>query len=359
MNRYAADYTILNRGSNPDTSRETDMTKKGIHLYSGGLDSILSAKLLLDQGIELIGLHFVLPFFPPDADPDKSLPAKRARDIGLNVRHIRCGADYMAMAKNPPHGFGSQVNPCIDCKIFFLRHAAEVMREENAAFVSTGEVIGQRPMSQQKVTMRHILKEAGLDGYLLRPLCAQRLAPTIAEEQGIVDRSKLLDITGRGRFRQLELAAKWGITDYASPAGGCLFTDPHVAPRILDLYGQSSGFGIDDVYMLSFGRHFRLNERAKFIVPRDEKETIEIEKYRREADMLLTPDFPGPSIFVRGEVSDDEIPFLVSVIVRYGKLGKNGTARVDISRRGEHIMSVDAQGPADDGILDSMRLGPR
>ncbi len=332
------------------------MQKKGIHLYSGGLDSVLSAKLLIDQGIEVIGLHFVLPFSPPDEDPAESVPAKRARDIGLNLRFIRCGMDYMEMAANPPHGFGSQMNPCIDCKIFFLRYAAEIMRAEDAAFVSTGEVIGQRPMSQQRVTMRHILKEAGLDGYLLRPLSALRLPPTIAEEQGIVDRSKLLDITGRGRFRQLELASQWGITDFATPAGGCLFTDPHVASRIKDLYDHQP-FTLNDMYLLSFGRHFRMNENVKFIVPRNEKETKEVEKYRNEADLLLTPDFPGPSILVRGIATADMIPFLVSVIVRYGKCGTIGSPRVDVFRKGNLIMTVDAGDPVPDDILDSMRLG--
>jgi tRNA-specific 2-thiouridylase len=332
------------------------VNKKGIHLYSGGLDSMLAAKLLLDQGIELVGLHFILPFFPPDADPEESIPARRARSIGLNCRFIRCDMEFMAMAQNPPHGFGSQMNPCIDCKIFFLRKAAEVMRAENAAFVSTGEVIGQRPMSQMKSTMRHIIKETELDGYLLRPLSALKLPPTVAETEGIVDRTKLLDIAGRGRSRQMEFAARWGISDYAAPAGGCLFTDLNVARRIKDLYIHHPDYGLNDLYMLSFGRHFRLTDTTKFIVSRNERETIELEKYRDDSELFLVSDFPGPSIFVKGKADDDIIPFLVSVMVRYGKIDKDGSPRAIVYRRGIAAGQFDAHVSADDNILDTMHI---
>ena len=172
--------------------QEQAVLKKGIHLYSGGLDSIVSAKLLLDQGIDLIGLHFVLPFFPLDYDPSTSHSSEIARQIGLKLRYIRCGEDYMAMAKNPSHGFGKQMNPCIDCKIFFMKKAAEIMKEEGAAFVSTGEVVGQRPMSQMKNMLNHLIHETELEGKLLRPLSAKILKETDAEKEGIVDRNLLL-----------------------------------------------------------------------------------------------------------------------------------------------------------------------
>ncbi|HEY1405134.1 MAG TPA: tRNA 4-thiouridine(8) synthase ThiI [Spirochaetota bacterium] len=332
------------------------MAKKGIHLYSGGLDSVLSAKLLLDQGIDLIGLHFILPFFPSDSDPEQSAPAKRARDIGLKLRFVRCGMDYMAMAQNPPHGFGSEMNPCIDCKIFFLKYAADLMHAEDAAFVSTGEVVGQRPMSQMKAMMRHIMKETSLDGRLLRPLSALLLPPTIAENEGIVDRSKLLNFSGRGRTQQKELAAKWGIVDFATPAGGCLFTDPNVARRIKDLYAHHPKYNLNDMYLLSLGRHFRMEGGVKLIVARNEPETIELEKYAGEADLFLSPDFPAPCIFVRGIATIDMVPFLVSVMVRYGKLGKSGSPQVNVSRKGKLLMTVDAGDAVSDETLEPMRI---
>jgi tRNA-uridine 2-sulfurtransferase len=330
--------------------------KKGIHLYSGGLDSVVSAKLLLDQGIELIGLHFVLPFISPTIDPRTFTSSRRAEAIGLPLRFERCGAEYMKMAQNPPHGFGSHMNPCIDCKIFFLRRAAEIMREVGASFVSTGEVIGQRPMSQKKDMLNHILKESGLEGRLLRPLSALKLKPTIAEDEGIVDRSRLLDISGRGRYRQMSLAEQWGITDYAAPAGGCLFTDPNVARRIKDLYEHTASYTLDDVYLLSLGRHFRMNDSMKFIVPRNEEETLEIESYAAKADLFIRPDFAGPCLFVRGKFREEDIAFLVSVIVRYGKPGKNGTNDLHVITSDGRQAVYSADTAADDSQLERMRI---
>jgi tRNA U34 2-thiouridine synthase MnmA/TrmU len=330
--------------------------RKGIHLYSGGLDSLLAAKLLMDQGIELVGLHFVLPFAPLDADPDASDESRRAANIGLKLRHERCGMDYIKMAANPPHGFGSNMNPCIDCKIFFMRRAAQIMKEEGASFVSTGEVLGQRPMSQTKDMLNHIKKETELDGFLLRPLSALLLKPTIAEDEGIVDRSKLLDISGRGRSRQMALAAEWGITDYAAPAGGCLYTDPNVARRIKDLYRYHSDFCERDLYLLSFGRHFRLNEKARMIVSRNEHETNELEKYAPHADLFLRPDFTGPCIYVAGDVSGVDVNFLVSVLARYGTPGKHGTEKVFVSGRDGFTEERSAGAPADDAVLEAMRI---
>jgi len=333
------------------------MIRKGIHLYSGGLDSLLSAKLLIDQGIDLVGLHFILPFFAPDFDAENSAPAVRAHRIGLKLRFIRCGEEYMKMAQNPPHGFGSHMNPCIDCKIFFMRKAAEIMRNEEASFVSTGEVIGQRPMSQKRDMMTHILKVSGLEGRLLRPLSALKLKPTIPESEGIVDRSGLLDISGRGRFRQIELAHAFGITDYAAPAGGCLFTDPIIAKRIKDLYEFHPAYSMNDLYLLSFARHFRLDGKTRFIVSRNEEETLAIEKCKDDADLFMWPDFAAPCIYLVGNADDLAIAFLASVITRYGKPGKNGTTKIFAKRKGsDDIIELDASGSASDATLESMRI---
>lgn len=330
--------------------------RKGIHLYSGGLDSLLAAKLLMDQGIELIGLHFILPFSSPDSDPAVSDESRRAALVGLKLRHERCGMDYIRMAANPPHGFGSNMNPCIDCKIFFMRRAAQIMEEEGASFVSTGEVVGQRPMSQTKDMMNHIRKEAGLEGRLLRPLSALKMKPTIAEEEGIVDRTKLLDIFGRGRYRQLSLAKEWGITDFAAPAGGCLYTDPNVARRIKDLYKYHPDFCQRDLYLLSFGRHFRLSEKTKIIVSRNEHETNELEKYHQYADLFIRPDFAGPCIFVSGDAAGIDVPFLVSIVTRYGTPGKNGSEKVAAVYKDLSEEELRVSGKADDAVLEGMRI---
>ena len=332
------------------------MIKKGIHLYSGGLDSLLSAKLLIDQGIDLTGLHFVLPFFPPDFDPAQTHTAELARRIGLNLRFIRCGEEYMAMAKNPPHGFGKEMNPCIDCKIFFLTKAAQIMEEEGAAFVSTGEVVGQRPMSQMKNTMTHILKQTGLQGKLLRPLSAKILSETDAEKAGIVDRSLLLDINGRGRDRQIALAEQWGIRDYAPPAGGCLFTDPHIAPRIKDLYTRIPEFSLLDVYLLSVGRHFKLRDDTTFIVPRREEETLALDKHRDSADLYMYSEFPGPSVYVRGPYREEDIQLIASFIARYGKPEIGPESIVVIRKGSDSPERIPCPAPAGDALIDSMRI---
>ena len=332
------------------------MQKKGIHLYSGGLDSLLSAKLLIDQGIELIGLHFILPFLAPDYDPETSHSAELARRIGLKLRYIRCAEEYMEMAKNPPHGFGKQMNPCIDCHIFFLRKAAQIMEEEGAAFVSTGEVLGQRPMSQMKHMLNHIINETELKGRLLRPLSAKLLPETDAEKEGIVDRSLLLDINGRGRDRQISLAEGWGIHDYAPPAGGCLFTDPHIATRIEDLYTRTPDFSMLDVYFLSVGRHFKLGDKTTFIVPRREAETDALEKHKESADLYMYSDFPGPCVYVRGPYAEDDITLLASFIARYGKPDRGPTDLIFVMKKGQSAGEIHCPPPAPESLIDSMRI---
>lgn len=207
---------------------------KCILLYSGGLDSLLAGKVLLDEGIDVTGLHCILPYYPPDVDTEDLKESIIAKQIGLKLVHYRCGDEYINMLKNPPHGYGKHINPCIDCKIFFINKAAEIMIETGSDFVATGEVVGQRPMSQYKNTLIHI-ENSTLKGRLLRPLSAKLLKPTIPEMNGIVNREKLYDISGRGRSRQIELAKYFGIKDYSSPAGGCLFTDSFISSRIKDL----------------------------------------------------------------------------------------------------------------------------
>lgn len=295
------------------------MSAKGILLYSGGLDSLLAAKLLMDQGVELIGLHFILPFYPPDFDFEELHSVKQAKDIGLKLEFYKCGREYLDMLKNPMHGYGKNINPCIDCKIFFIKKASEYMVRYNADFVATGEVVGQRPMSQLKHTLKHIEKSTDLKGRLLRPLSAKILEPTIAEIEGKIDRNRLLDINGRGRKRQLELAAHYGIKDYASPAGGCLFTDKNISSRIKDIFENETDINETDIYSATIGRHYRTDNNLKLIVARNEKEGVELEKIKNYADCMIYPEFSGPTIFAKGIICEEDIEMIKSVMTKYGR----------------------------------------
>jgi len=331
------------------------MRKKGILLYSGGLDSLIAARLLLDQGIELTGLYCVLPFVPPHTNPATLEAAKMAAQINLPLEYHRLGREYLDIIKNPPHGYGKEMNPCVDCKIYFMKIAGRLMREEDAAFVATGEVVGQRPMSQLKNTMRHIEKESGLQDYLLRPLSAKILAPTRAEREGIVDRERLLDINGRGRKRQMALAEEYGIQQYQSPAGGCFFTDPYIAGRVRDLVDHQPGFTAVDTYLLTVGRHLRPSPSAKIIVARNSDENDILEEYREGAACMIIPGFRGPLALVTGDPRPEDITLGARVIARYGKFG-NGPGVLEIHEGEDSVRTLEISEPADDAVIDSMRI---
>ncbi len=331
------------------------MAPQGILLYSGGLDSLLAARVLMEQGLELLGVQFILPFTPPDSDPEESEAAHGARSIKLPLRFYRCGRDYVEMVRNPSHGYGKHVNPCIDCKIFFLRAAKGIMKDENASFVATGDVVGQRPMSQMKHMLLHIEKESGLRGYLLRPLSAKLLRPTLAESAGIVDRERLHGISGRSRSMQMELAKKYAITEYSSPAGGCLLTDAAMESRIRDFFHHYEDFTMMDFYLITIGRHYRLNESVKIIVGRNERENLELQKYRDTADLYLLPEFKGPVIWVRGDTDGEIVRRILSVMARYGTYNE-GNNVVRLYKKGVESGALSCSGPYTDKELDSMRI---
>ena len=292
---------------------------KGIVLFSGGLDSLLAARVLMDQDLEIIGYHCILPFVAPDLRTDELDPVKIAVQIHLPVRTHRCGSEYIDIIRNPPHGYGKHANPCIDCHIYFIKKAAEYMREVGADFVATGEVVGQRPMSQMKHTMNHIEKVTGLKGRLVRPLSAKLLKPTQPEIDGIINRDLLCGINGRSRKVQFDLAVKYNIHEYSSPSGGCLFTDTNIAKRVKDLLLWHVDVQIHDLYLLTIGRHFRISEKAKAIVSRNEDENNELIKYKDKADYFFLPEFKGPSTYVKGSISENEIIEIGEIVCRYGK----------------------------------------
>jgi len=266
---------------------------KALILFSGGLDSILAAKLLIEQGIEVQGLIFKSYFF------DFERAKQTAKEIGIKLRTNDFSKEHLKMVKCPKYGYGKNMNPCIDCHALMFKIAKQIMKKENFDFVATGEVLGERPMSQNKNALKLIEKESGLNEYLLRPLSAKLLEPTEVEKRGLVGREKLLDIRGRSRKRQLELAKKWKIKEYPNPAGGCLLTDPDFSKRLKKILDKYPEAGENDIVLLKFGRHF-WNDSAKIIIGRNHQENLEIKKLRQKNDVLIElKDLTGPTTLIR------------------------------------------------------------
>lgn len=277
------------------------MKIKALALVSGGLDSLLAAKLIKGQGIEVIGVHFKIPFCKLDIR--KSLP-----DIGIKLLEFDLGADFLSLIKNPRYGFGSNLNPCIDCKILMFTKAKELLLELKANFVITGEVLGQRPMSQTKQALKLIKHRSGLEDLLLRPLSAQFFPPSLPEKEGWVRRDKLLNFNGRMRTPQMQLAKKLGISKYANPAGGCLLTDPCFSKRLDELLRHEE-LNLDNLALLKVGRHFRLEKESRLVVGRDEGENRLLMQLARPGDYLFFPqkDLAGPTSLARGLMTLDLI----------------------------------------------------
>lgn len=263
---------------------------RGIGLLSGGLDSILAVKVLQRQNLELTGLTFVTPFFGPEAG------LEAGRMAGISMEAVDIGELHMEMLKNPKYGYGSQMNPCIDCHALMLREAGKIMERSGADFLFTGEVLGQRPMSQRRDSLRSVEKLSGYPGRILRPLTAKHLPPTMVEQEGLVDRDQLLDIHGRGRKPQIELAARFGIVDYPQPGGGCMLTKEGFADRLrmfLDRYPEAKSA---DVEFLKWGRVGRLPHGGVCMIGRNKMENQGLARLSREQDrVLLIPDFPSPT----------------------------------------------------------------
>jgi len=321
--------------------------KKAIVLISGGLDSHLAAKLVQSQDIDIIPLNFWIPFCQRKKKivPKDSLSLE-ADNLGRDLKIVDIREEFLALLKKPQHGFGANINPCIDCKILMLRRAKELMKELDASFVVTGEVLGQRPMSQHRQSLEIIEKESGLEGLLLRPLSAKLLAETIPEKEGWVDRNKLLDFNGRSRRPQMELAKKFNINDYPNAAGGCLLTDPEFSKRLKDLIKHQE-LNIDNIELLKIGRHFRISPEAKLVVGRDEKENEQLVNSAKENDYLFYPneELAGPVSVGRGVLNADLIRLACSITCRYCDL--NGQTSADIIYRRipeteERRLTVDA-----------------
>jgi len=261
---------------------------------------MLAAKILMEQGIKVKGVTFKSCFFGP------AEAKAAAENLGIELKVVDFSKEHLKMTKNPKHGYGKNMNPCIDCHLLMLKRAKGIMEKERFDFVATGEVLGERPMSQNRQSLKLIEKECGLSGYLLRPLSAKLLEPTEVEKKGLVDREKLLDIRGRSRKRQIELAKKWKINRYPSPAGGCLLTDPDFSKRLKELLDKHSEIGRNDIELLKLGRHFWLvptragAETIKIVVGRNHQENLEIKRIRQKDDILIElKDLAGPTTLIR------------------------------------------------------------
>ncbi|MGD8471919.1 MAG: tRNA 4-thiouridine(8) synthase ThiI [Desulfobacterales bacterium] len=288
---------------------------RALGLCSGGLDSTLAGLVLRDQGIEVEWITFETPFFTAA----KARKASAKTGIPLTVKPIY--PVYIKMLKNPPAGYGKQMNPCMDCHALMFRLAGEMMSEKKFDFLFSGEVLGQRPMSQTKSSLHYVEKHSGFKGYILRPLSARKLPETIPEKNGLVDRERLLDIAGRGRKQQIALAEKFGLTDYPAPAGGCLLTEVGYSKRLKDLFDHQDECTEAQLHLLKYGRHFRLNSGTKLIVGRTQEDNERILKYHDpQTDTVIdVKDYPSPLGLVPGGGKKDVIYLASSICVGYSK----------------------------------------
>ena len=278
---------------------------KALAMLSGGLDSILATKLIINQGIEVEAINFQ-GFFCSCKGSNVGVD-ETARLLGVPLKVVTVGCNYLAMLRNPKHGYGKNVNPCVDCKIYMLKEAKKHAKKIGAAFIITGEVLNERPMSQHLQALRIIEEESGLTGKLLRPLSAQLLPETIPEKKGIVKRSRLLNLCGRSRKPQIKLAKELGITRFPSPSGGCLLTEAEFAARLRDLFKHRKRCSVDEVALLRVGRHFRFGEN-KIIVGRDEKENKTLMEEKGRHDLAFEASgIPGPTSLLQGQKSKKAI----------------------------------------------------
>ncbi len=293
-----------------------------VALLSGGLDSSLAVKMMIDQGIAVTAVHFTSPFCNCTSRNAgcRNQAVKVAYEFGVPIRVIHKGMDYMRIVQNPPHGHGRGMNPCIDCRIYILKKVKEMMAGIGASFVVTGEVLGQRPMSQHRAAIRNIEKESQLEGRILRPLSAQHFPPTLPDQQGIVDRQKLLSFSGRSRKPQIDLAEKLGVKDYPCPAGGCLLTDPVIAGRLRDLFAYVPAYDLADLHLLKIGRHFRLNPELKIILGRNKLENEQIQAFAKAGSVLFKPfDFRGPTCLASGSLETQTEGMIGEMMAKYSQ----------------------------------------
>jgi len=306
--------------------------KKAVALISGGLDSMLAAKNIMAQGVHVEGINFFTGFCVEGhthaiRKQDENKPKRNnslwvAEQLGIKLHIIDIIEEYKQVLLNPKHGYGANMNPCLDCKIFMVNKAKQWMVENGFDFIITGEVVGQRPMSQRKQTMPIVAAESGADDLLVRPLSAQNLPATLPERQGWIDRAKMHGFSGRSRKPQMVLAKQYGFSDYAQPAGGCCFlTDESYSQKLVDLW-QARGkrdYELDDVMLLKVGRHLRPRAHFKIIIAREDGEARFMSGYKNDFVSLYCTSHRGPLALIDGNPNDDDLKLAARITARYGQ----------------------------------------
>lgn len=328
------------------------MKKRAISLISGGLDSAVATRLIIEQGIDVIGLHFTSLFASKRDRQRGHMALRTARELGIEIITKNKGDDYIEIVKNPRYGYGKNMNPCIDCRIYMLRLTKELLSEMDASFVVTGEVLGQRPMSQRRNTIELIEKRSELKGLIVRPLSARLFPPTIPEQEGIIDREKLLAHSGRSRQVQYQLVETYGLSAFDLPGGGCLLTDPIFSRKLKDLMTTDTAYTTKDIELLTVGRHFRLSPSAKLVVARNETENERLTAMGEAPYITVTPvDFKGPMGMIKAEKPSEEVLLMSAhILARYGK-DVPPTATVEISSDTKRTLSFQAVEIDSDAML--------
>jgi len=320
-------------------SQKRQREVQALGLLSGGLDSTLAVCVLREQGVEVLGLSFRSCFF------ETSKAEAAASRVGIPLRTIDFTEEHLRLVRNPPHGYGKCMNPCIDCHALMLRHAGQLMQAEGYDFIFTGEVLGERPMSQNREALRVVAEESGYPDVVLRPLSAQLLPPTKPEREGLVDRSRLLAIRGRSRKPQMELAGKFGLTDYPTPAGGCRLTDPNFSRRLKDLFDHGRVTTVRDIELLKIGRHFRLSPTVKVVMGRDEQENHRLLSLRESGDThLVVVGPPGPDTLIPAcqGLREENVQLAARLTVSYSDAPKNepASARITTGEEGYEFTAL-------------------
>ncbi len=338
---------------------EKNLNKRAIALLSGGLDSTLAIKIMLNQGIEVVAVNFTSPFCNctsrKNGCPNQA--QKVARELGVPIIVLAKGMDYLKIVEKPAHGYGRGMNPCLDCRIYMLKKVKEIMPSVQASFIITGEVLGQRPMSQHRQALQLIEKKCGLEGLIVRPLSAQNLPPTLPELAGVVDREKLFSISGRSRQIQLSLAADFNIKDYPCPAGGCLLTDPVIAARLKDLFLYFPNYTMADLAFLKIGRHFRLSPELKIILGRNKDENEHLRALWKPGLSLFYPqNFKGPTAIAFGSFDQNASQMIGEIIACFSKEERDSyILKEKNSSEEEKIFTVVKKFPREQ--LEQFRIG--
>lgn len=334
------------------------MQRRALALFSGGLDSILAAKVIQNQGIDVLALNFTSPFFGcmPLSSDGESEAARLARRYAIPYRQVQLGKEFLDMLRNPQHGYGSALNPCIDCKAFMLRCAKSMLEECQADFVITGEVVGQRPMSQRLDTLNLIQRESGLGGLLLRPLSARYLKPTIPELEGWIRKEELPAMRGRGRKEQIALAARLGIDEFPNPAGGCLLTEESYIPKVKDVLDHLADPEVRDFHLLRTGRHFRLSDTCKLIVGRDSRDNEEILASIGSGELTVRwAEGASPLALLVGAPTEHDLQQAARVVLRYTKAPKGEPGRISVQKDGRRH-EITAVNDLVEGELERLRI---